>query len=84
MAKDEKAELARAAEERQRAQYVDALHQELRGYEIHGKDDRAAAVREELARLGVELETEEPPAPTPPADPPAKQTATTRGGRSRR
>lgn len=32
---------------------IDALKRELRGYEIHGKTERAAQVRSVLADLGV-------------------------------
>ena len=31
--------------------YLDALHEELRGYEMHGKADRAEQVRAEIDRV---------------------------------
>ncbi len=33
--------------------YIAALHRELRGYQVHRRDDRAAAVAAELHRLGA-------------------------------
>lgn len=87
-------ERAEAARKRKAAQYEQALKDELRTYEVHGKDDRAAAVRAELERLGAEVPAPyEPPAPDDDeeedeepedSEPAPRRTATTRGGRTKR
>lgn len=60
--------------------YVAGLRRELRGYEMHGKADRAAAVRDELKRLGAES-VEEPREATKP---PKRTTAAPRSGKQTR